>query len=140
MRGLLGALGERATVRRVGSRPSRARRSVQATTAIPAALARRAMLSKVRFPFAPRNQPLNSVSCTGSPGGRTRGARLGGNQIWLEIVQPALELLAWMPMLAPSGTRRPPDATAGPSAFPPSARNSETAHRKNRRTVMQDRG
>lgn len=35
-----------------------------------------------------------------------------------------------------SGTRHPPDATAGPPAIPRPARNSETAPRKNRRTVI----
>lgn len=49
--------------------------------------------------------------------GRIRAARATGlrnlplhdtaqNQIWLEIVQIALDLLAWMPMLAPTGETR----------------------------------
>lgn len=131
------------------------------------------------------------------------------NQIWLEIVQLALDLLTWMPTFAltgetrrreprrlrlrrpdrhhipppapevrtslaldrrdhrrpgtarsspvprlistfPSceqhhpdrnrGTRRPLDATAGTSACPPPTRTTETARRRNRRTVTKDRG
>jgi RHS repeat-associated protein len=39
-----------------------------------------------------------------------------------------------------SGTRRPPDATTGPPACPPSALESERVHRLRRRTLTKDRG
>jgi len=156
---------------------------------------------------------------------RTRAARDTGlrnlplhhtaqNQVWLEIVQLALDRLAWMPMFAltgrarrlepkrlwlrlfsaaarlvttgrrrilrlarhwpdrrdhyrvqqtagpteprlstnddPSrraaehlrnrGIRRTPDATVGPSAYPPLPTQAETARRPRRRTVMKNRG
>jgi hypothetical protein len=65
------------------------------------------------------------------------------NQIWLEIIQIALDLLAWMPMLALNGAARlweprrlrlrlfPPDATAGPPPCPQSTQQTETAHQLN---------
>lgn len=53
----------------------------------------------------PRNLPLHDTA---------------QNQIWLEIAQPALDLLARMPMLALTGeTRRREAAVSGSASSPP---------------------
>ncbi|MGW4443915.1 transposase [Streptomyces sp. NPDC004682] len=88
--------------------------------------------------------------------GRRRILRLARHWPWTGEISAALERLALLPNpgcdqriplslqeeepARSSGTRRPPEATLGPSECPPSVTESETVHRLRQRTVMQDRG
>nr|BFD87811.1 hypothetical protein StreXyl84_72120 [Streptomyces sp. Xyl84] len=72
----------------------------------------------VRQPCSGRGRPRTRPRPRGRAEDRIRAARVPGlrnlslhhtarNRLWLEIVQIALDLLAWMPMLALTGNARP---------------------------------
>lgn len=62
------------------------------------------------------------------------------NRVWLEIVQIALDLLAWTPMLALTDTARLREPRQHPPLHPPLALEGERVHRLRPRTLTQDRG